>query len=148
MRREIHPMVRVVVLLVHDLTQAKISDLDLPADVALGEEDVPGLEVVVNDRWFDLVQVLERRDDLHHDRARLSLGNGLVLLQVEVEVVSVAVLQHRAEGVRIDLEHVVEFHHSRMVQRFMDVVFPQRMPETNIKLIPTTNHQRRTTYLI
>lgn len=45
----------------------------------------------------DLVEVLERVDDLHDDGAALLLRHELVLLQVEVQVVALAVLQHRAE---------------------------------------------------
>lgn len=48
----------------------------------------------------DLVEVLERVDDLHDDGAALLLRHELVLLQVEVQVVALAVLQHRAEPAR------------------------------------------------
>lgn len=76
------------------------------------------------DGRFDLVEVLERRDDLHDDTPRLSLRYRLVLLQVEVQVVAVAVLQHRAERVGVYLEHVVKLDDSRVVQRFVDIVLP------------------------
>lgn len=54
-------------------------------------------QVIVDDRRSDLVEVLERVDDLHDDGAALLLRHELVLLQVEVQVVALAVLQHRAE---------------------------------------------------
>lgn len=72
-------MVGIVVLLVHDFAQAEVGDLDLAADVPLREEDVAGLQIVVYHRGLDLVQVLQGRNNLHHDRPRLSLRNRLVL---------------------------------------------------------------------
>lgn len=56
-----------------------------------------GFKVVVDDGGSDLVEVLEGVDDLHYDGAALFLWHELVLLQVEVQVVALAVLQHRAE---------------------------------------------------
>lgn len=60
LRGEIHAVVGVVVLLVHDLAKTEVGDLDLAADVTLGEKDVARLEVVVDHRRLDLVQVLQR----------------------------------------------------------------------------------------
>lgn len=51
----------------------------------------------MDDGRSDLVEVLERVDDLHDDGASLFLRHQFVLLQVKVQVVSFAVLQHRAE---------------------------------------------------
>ena len=53
-------MVGVIVLLIHDLGEAEVSDLDLAAHVALGEEDVARLQVVVDHWWLDLIQILQR----------------------------------------------------------------------------------------
>lgn len=72
-------MVGVVVLLIHDLGEAEVGDLDLAADVPLREQDVPRLQVVVDDGRLDLVQVLQRRHYLHHDRSRFSFWDRLVL---------------------------------------------------------------------
>lgn len=58
------------------------------------------LQVVVDDGGPDLVQVLERVDHLHDDRAALLLRHEFVLLQVEVQVVPLAELQNRAEPAR------------------------------------------------
>lgn len=55
MTREIHTMVGVIVLLIHDLGQAEICDLDLAANVALGQEDIARLQVVMDHRRFDLI---------------------------------------------------------------------------------------------
>lgn len=52
-------MIWVVVLLVHDLGEAEIRDFDLAAHVALRQQDVARLQVVVDHRRLDLVQVLQ-----------------------------------------------------------------------------------------
>lgn len=52
---QIHAVVGVIVLLIHDFGEAEIGDLDLAADVTLGQEDVARLQVVMNHRRFDLV---------------------------------------------------------------------------------------------
>lgn len=54
-------------------------------------------EVVVNDWRFDLVEVSEGVGDLHDDGTSFFLRHQLVLLQVEVQIVPLAELQHRAE---------------------------------------------------
>ena len=36
-------------------------------------------EIIMNDGWFDFVQVLESRRDLHHNRSRFTLRNGFML---------------------------------------------------------------------
>lgn len=56
-----------------------------------------GLEVVVDDGWSNLVEVLEGVDNLHDNRAALLLGHELILLQVEVQIIAFTVLQHCAE---------------------------------------------------
>lgn len=58
------------------------------------------LEVVVDDGRVNLVEVLESVNDLHDDRAAFFLSHQLILLQVEVQVVAFAVLQHCAEPAR------------------------------------------------
>ena len=40
LRGEVHPVVRVVVLRIHDLGEAKVRDLDVPTDAAAREQDV------------------------------------------------------------------------------------------------------------
>lgn len=104
----------------------------------------------MDDGRVDLVEVLESVDDLHDDGAAFLLRHQLILLQVEVQVVAVAVLQHCAEPagdqrhtvvihqrdqnnrshppghlrVRVEREVVVEFDYSGMIELFMDSVFP------------------------
>lgn len=51
----------------------------------------------MDDGRSDLIEVLERVDNLHDDGAALLLRHELVLFQVEVQVVALAILQHRAE---------------------------------------------------
>ena len=53
----------------------------------------------MDDGRLDLVQVSQCIHDLHDDRACLLLRHELVLLQVEVQVIALTVLQHRAEPV-------------------------------------------------
>lgn len=98
----------------------------------------------------DLVEVLESVGDLHDNRAAFLLRHQLILLQVEVQVVAVAVLQHCAEPagdrrhtivihqrgqnnrshppvhlrVRVERKVVIEFDYSGMIELFMDSVFP------------------------
>lgn len=57
-----------------------------------------GLEVVVDDGWVNLVEVLKSVDNLHDDGATFLLGHQLILLQVEIQIVAFAVLQHSAEA--------------------------------------------------
>lgn len=54
----------------------------------------------MNDGVLELVQVLERLDNLHNDRFRLLLGNLRMLLQIDVQVVAFAVFQDRAKSTR------------------------------------------------
>lgn len=54
----------------------------------------------MDDGWVNLVEVLESVDDLHDDGATLLLAHQLILLQVEIQVVAFAVLQHSAEAAR------------------------------------------------
>lgn len=51
----------------------------------------------MNDWWFDLVEVSEGVGDLHDDGTSFFLRHQLVLLQIEVQIVPLAELQHRAE---------------------------------------------------
>lgn len=59
-----------------------------------------GFQVVVDDGRSDLVEVLEGVNYLHDDGASLLLWHELVLLQVEVQVIALAVLQDCAEPAR------------------------------------------------
>ena len=82
---EVHALVRIVVVVVHDLGQAKIRNPYVAAEaVPAAEQDVAGLDVVVDDGRLDLVEVLEGRDDLHDDAAGLLLRDSLVLFQLEI----------------------------------------------------------------
>lgn len=81
----------------------------------------------MNDGRFYIVEILERADELHDDGSGLLLWYGLVLLEVEVQVVAVAVLEHRAERVVVDREQVEQTHHSGVVQRLVDVLLAEGM---------------------
>lgn len=52
-------------------------------------------------------------------------ADNLVLLQVEIQIVAVAILEDGAERIGVDFEDVEQPHHSRMVQLFVDVVLAQ-----------------------
>ena len=54
-------------------------------------------KVIVDNGRSDLIEVLQGIDNLHNDGAALFLRHELVLLQVEVQVVALAVLQDGAE---------------------------------------------------
>lgn len=64
--------------------------------------DLTGLEVVVDDGRVNLVEVLESVDNLHDDGATLLLCHQLILLQVEIQIVAFAVLQHSAEAAKCE----------------------------------------------
>lgn len=118
-------MLRIVIVLVHNLGEAKVGDLYVAAYTAVAQEDVARLEVVMDDGRLDFVQVFEGRHDLRDDRSRLPLANDLVLLEVKIEVVPVAVLEHRAERIGVYLEDVKEPDDTRVVQLLVNVVLPQ-----------------------
>lgn len=69
------------------------------------------LQVVVDDFIAQLMDVLYRADHLSNDEFCLFLWNLLMLLQVEREIWSFAVLQDGAEGTCIDLLSIVKLHY-------------------------------------
>jgi hypothetical protein len=62
------------------------------------------------------VEVAQRGHDLNDDAARVALGEHALLLEAAVEVGSATELQHRREGVEVDLEHVEEPHNARVLE--------------------------------
>lgn len=48
-------MIRIVVLVVHHLGQTEIGDFDLATDIALGQQNVARLQIVMDDRRFNLI---------------------------------------------------------------------------------------------
>jgi len=50
LRGQIHAVIGIVILVVHHLWQTEVGDLNLAADVALGKQNVAGLQIVV-DNW-------------------------------------------------------------------------------------------------
>lgn len=59
LRRQIHAVLRIVIVLVHDFRETKVGDFDVAADAAVAEQNIARLQVVVNDWRFDLVQVFQ-----------------------------------------------------------------------------------------
>lgn len=54
-------------------------------------------KVIVDYGWPDLIEVLQSVDYLHNDGAPLFFRHELVLLQVEIQIIALAVLQDGAE---------------------------------------------------
>lgn len=71
-----------VFILLYDFAETEVCDLHL----TIVEDDVLGLQVVVDDLLLLVIQVLETRQDLRDDELRLFLLNLLVFLEVVVEV--------------------------------------------------------------
>ena len=63
--------------------------------------------------------------NLHDNATSLSLCNSFVLFQMEVQVMTVAVLQHRAKTVGVDLKNVEQIDNSGMLQCLVYVVLTQ-----------------------
>lgn len=48
-------MIGIIVLIVHHLGQTKVGDLDFATDIALGQQYVAGLQIVVDNWWLNLI---------------------------------------------------------------------------------------------
>ena len=72
----------------------------LQVNTELSESAQTRLEIVVDNRRLDLVEVFESGDSLNDDRPRFFLRQKLVLLQIEVEVVTLTVTKHCTKPVR------------------------------------------------
>lgn len=112
-----------LLVLVHGLAEAKVSDLDL----AIVKKDVLGFQIVMDDLLFRFIQVLQSAQDLRYYQLGLLLRYLFVLLQVEVEVRALAELQHSTEAVVVDLDRIVVAHNSPIVQVLMNLVLTQCM---------------------
>lgn len=75
------------------LAETEISDLD----PALVEEDVLGLQVIVDHLVRQFVQILDGTHDLPEDESCLLLRDALMLLEVMRKVRALAILHDRAE---------------------------------------------------
>ena len=53
-----------IILLIHDLGESKVCNLNVPTNISTREEDVTGLEIVVDNGRLDFVQILQGRNDL------------------------------------------------------------------------------------
>lgn len=51
-----------------------------------------------------------------------------MLFQIKVQIMPITVLQDRTKGIGVYLEHIVQLHYPRMVQRLVNIVFSQRVP--------------------
>lgn len=77
---------------------------------------VPRLEVVVDDLLLLFVEVLESGEDLGDDGTGFAFREGLLHLEVHIQVASITMLQNGTECIRVDREHVVESHHLRVLE--------------------------------
>lgn len=91
-------------VLLHDLAQAEVSDLHFP----LVEQDVLGLQVVVDDALPEVMQVLQATHYLLQNDLGLEFSQYLVLLEVVVQVRAFAEFQHSAHGVIVYYEAPVQ----------------------------------------
>ena len=66
-------------------------------------------------RRFDFVEIFEGVYHLNQYTSGLPFRYRFVLFQIEVEVVSVAVLENSTKGIGVDFEHVIESDHSGVV---------------------------------
>lgn len=104
-------MVRIIVLLIHDLGQSKVCYLDLTAHVALGQEDVAGLQVVVDNRRLDLVQVLECRHHLHHYGPGLALRY-CFMLEIWIHFFSIFLISNDSQYNRKNYTQVTKYKYA------------------------------------
>lgn len=88
------------------------------------EEDVLGLEVVVDDFVWHFVEVADGVDDLPDYHLGLSLGYSLVLLEVVGKVRPLAVLQNSAERVLVKLNGIKQLHNIGVSQNLVHIVLP------------------------
>lgn len=127
-------------------------------------------QVVVDDGWFDLVEVSEGVDYLHDNGASLFLRHQLVLLQIEVEIIPLTELKNSAESrtethqviicltaktksglseqvtrdsrVSVQGKVVIEFDYSGMVQLLVDSIFSTGMSGVD-KITNEHVHERK-----
>lgn len=72
-----------------------------------------------------------------------------MLLQVEVEVMAITVLKDSAERVGVNLKHVVQLDHPRVIQWLVDVVFTQCVSkETNQNLVSNFHNSAAETHFM
>lgn len=83
----------------------------------------------MNDLLLLLVEVRESLEDLRDDAPGLSVRQLVLELEVHVEVAPLAVLEHGAERVGVDREHVVQLDDARVQKRLVDVVLYRQAGE-------------------
>ena len=91
------------------------------------EEYVLGFEIVVDDFFWQLMQITNGTDDLSDNEFCLLLRYFLVLLQIKGQIRSFTKLQHSAEGVWIDLNCIIQTDYVWMAQHLMHVVLSLSM---------------------
>mmetsp|Transcript_38957 Transcript_38957/g.111148 ORF Transcript_38957/g.111148 Transcript_38957/m.111148 type:complete len:317 (-) Transcript_38957:646-1596(-) len=116
-----------------DFAEPEVCNLHLPAV----EEEVAGLEVIVDDLAAVRVHVPEPAQDLEHDAPGLPLRQRAVAPHVLVQGLALAELEYRAEGARGDREAVLQRDHAGVVQRLLDLVLTHGPPDVALALLVT-----------
>ena len=110
-------------LLISDLRKPEIGQLDL----TVLEQDILRLDIIMDDGALESVEIVDKAQQLPRDEPGLALGGYGVLLHVDREIGPVAELHHRAEGVLVDLDGVVEHDDILMAQLLVNLVLTKRM---------------------
>ena len=57
-----------IVFFVHNLRQTEVGDLDVAGEnISTSEKNITRFEIIMDDRWLNIIEILEGRDDLHND---------------------------------------------------------------------------------
>ena len=81
------------------------------------EASLTRLEVVMNHGRLNIyIEIAQSAHRLHYDRARLLLRYGLVLLEKEVEIVALAVFEHRAEAAQHTKTRTLSMRHEQTMK--------------------------------
>jgi len=71
------------------------------------EENVLRFQVIMNDLVGKFMEIANSTGDLPDDEFCLSLWYFFMLLEVVAEIWTLAILQHCAEGIRIDFDSII-----------------------------------------
>mmetsp|Transcript_20511 Transcript_20511/g.64482 ORF Transcript_20511/g.64482 Transcript_20511/m.64482 type:complete len:253 (+) Transcript_20511:217-975(+) len=107
-------------LRLHLRAPAEVADPDL---VLAREQHVLGLEVAVN--YSPLVAVLERGQQLAHDRRRTALAHGRRTRDLLEQLVPVDILEHEVDALVV-LKGVDELAYARVLERLHGIDLPER----------------------
>ena len=84
---------------IHFLAESEIGNLDLAFAV---KQNIRRLQIVMNDPRVARAHVLQSRQHLDHDPARLRFFQGSVLLEILFQVGSGTIFENGSEGIAVD----------------------------------------------